>query len=336
MKHAHGLHEVHLDSAGFYAQAAWGGYPWSAEAYIFGLCAAYPWKRFSSLDLCVEEEVARDRIEVRERVCKTVALNLLCAKLSEDAGIGDRLMPVIQGSLPEDYIRCYDSLSGMIGEKRIIGVGSMCRRKTSGDDGIIAVVEALHRELPPGVRIHLFGLKSDGAEAVADLDDRVASIDSQAYGVTARKEANERRKLDPAFSKSNSYVAGIMANWYRGQMCRMGAPRSRTSQPGFVFPASEAAPRTVLEALELHARRQINDLIEQGELDHDQIVSHHTLQGWMADWSLPHGVHSADPYISQDQLPPELREAHAGWEHEESATWLVEDDLHSHVTMGVA
>lgn len=335
MRHSHGLREIHLDSAGFHAQAAWGGYPWTPEAYVFGLCAAFPWTRFSSMDLCVEEEVARDRIEVRERIAKTVALNLLCQSLSRDAGIDDRLMPVIQGSLPDDYLRCYDSLSGMIGENRVIGVGSMCRRRTTGEDGIISVVEALDRELPAGVTLHLFGLKSDAAETVAGIDRRIASIDSQAYGVTARKEATERRRRDPAFSKTNVFVSGIMANWYRGQKRRMASPRERTLQPGFCFPTAEMGPRTVMDALEMHARREINDLIEQGEMDHDRIVCHHTLDGWMSDWILPEGVKMTDPYLSEDQLPPELRSSAEPWQSDDpSRLWPVEDEFHDHETMG--
>lgn len=333
MRHADGLREIHLDSAGFHAQAAWGGYPWTPEAYVHGLCAAYPWTRFSSMDLCVEEEVARDRIEVRERVAKTVALNHACQRLSADLGIQDRLMPVIQGSLPEDYLRCYDSLSAMIGEERVIGVGSMCRRRTTGDDGILAVVEALHRELPRGVTLHLFGLKSDAAEAVADLDGRVASIDSQAYGVTARKEAGERRRREPEFSKSNEFVAGIMADWYRGQHRRMKTPRRQVQQSGFSFPAAETPPATVMDMLLTMARREINDLIEQGEMDHDSIVAHHMLDAWISDWDLPDGVLHHDVYRGESQLPPELR-SDGDDENRDVPPWLVEDDLHEHDTIG--
>lgn len=333
MRHAGGLREVHLDSAGFHAQAAWGGYPWTPEAYIHGLCAAYPWTRFSSMDLCVEEEVARDRIEVRERVAKTVALNRTCQRLSCDLGIDDRLMPVIQGSLPDDYMRCYDSLSSMIGESRVIGVGSMCRRQTGGEDGIVAVIEALHRELPPGVRLHLFGLKSDAAEAVADLDRRIASIDSQAYGVTARKQAGERRRADPGFSKSNAFVADIMAQWYRGQTRRMAAPRRHVRQGGFSFPSTDASPVTVMDVLEDRARRQINEMIEDGEMDHDSLVSHHLLSSWISDWSLPDGVRHGDVYVSEMQLPEDVRQDLCGVAHE-TPPWLTEDDLHEHDLIG--
>lgn len=327
MRHAGGLVDVDLDSAGFHAQAAWGGFPWTPETYVLGLCAAYPWRRFSSMDLCVEEEVAADRIEVRERVAKTVALNMRCSALAADVGIQDRLMPVIQGSLPEDYLRCYDALSGMIGDERVIGVGSMCRRGTGGENGIVAVVEALHRELPKGVRLHLFGLKSDGAEAVADMDGRVASIDSQAYGVTARRRAAERRATDPGFSKTNVFVAEVMEEWYRGQVRRLTRPRAYRVQPMLPFGSCETQGRTVMDVMEDHARRQINGLVEEGEMGHDCLVTDALIASWMSDWDLPDGVSASDRYVSPGQLPCDIAdlEPDAG-----PAPWLVEDDLYEH------
>src|SRR3546814_3065446 len=48
--------EAWLDSAGFVAMNLTNGFLWSPEEYIFGLCAAYPWARFSSLDQCRSEE----------------------------------------------------------------------------------------------------------------------------------------------------------------------------------------------------------------------------------------------------------------------------------------
>lgn len=104
------LDEIWLDSAGFTMMFLENGYPWSPERYIFGLCAQYPWTRFASLDLCVEEEICHDRIEVGERISKTVALNYKGQMLANDVGIGDRLMPVIQGANADDYLRCFDAL----------------------------------------------------------------------------------------------------------------------------------------------------------------------------------------------------------------------------------
>jgi hypothetical protein len=118
------LEELWLDSAGFTMMFLENGYPWTPEMYIFGLCAQYPWTRFASMDLCVEQEVARDRIEVNERVSKTINLNYKCQNLANEAGIGDRLMPVIQGANADDYLRCFEALEPMVGEERVIGVGS--------------------------------------------------------------------------------------------------------------------------------------------------------------------------------------------------------------------
>jgi hypothetical protein len=306
MRHADGLASVDLDSAGFHAMAAWGGFPWTPREYILDLCALHPFRRFSSMDMCVEPEVAADRDEVRERISRTIALNRECLMWSREAGIDNRLMMVIQGSNSDDYLRCFDAMHAMIGDEAVIGVGSMCRRKAGGDDGIVSIVDGLDRRLPKGVRLHLFGLKSDGAEAVAMLDPRVASIDSQAYGVSARRRASEIRKADPAFSKSNEFVAGIMAQWWTSQCARMARGAKATLQSSLpMFADAERRPASVYEALMIKARGEVNALIEQGEMEHDQIVSDSLLADWVQDWyeDLPDGVSPTDDYLGTHQLP---------------------------------
>lgn len=286
LKNAEGM-EVHLDSAGFVAMSLHKGFPWTPEQYIFGLCAAYPWASFASLDQCVEPEIAPNRFEVQERISKTINLNKTCQMLANDAGIGDRLMPVIQGATADDYLRCYAALQNLIGDDRTIGVGSMCRRNVAGDDGIIAIVDRLHRELPAGIRLHLFGLKSQGAECVADLDDRVASIDSQAYGFRARAIANERRKDEPSFSKTNVFVSEVMEKWYRGQVARMANPRLRPVQSSLDFGSPVEKPTSPYpwHEYEVRARAEINALIEEMQLDADEIVSDAMILAWMSDMS---------------------------------------------------
>lgn len=306
MVHAEGLASVDLDSAGFHAMAAWGGFPWTPSSYILDLCAAYPFRRISSMDLCVEAEVAHDRDAVRERISKTIALNRECRSLAIDAGIGDRLMHVIQGATADDYLRCFDAMSGMIGDEAVIGVGSMCRRKAGGDNGIVAIVDQLDRRLPEGVRLHLFGLKSDGAEAVAMLSPRVASIDSQAFGVRARRIANDERARDPSFSKTNTFVAGVMETWWTNQVARMERGRGAVLQASLPMPPHpETPPRTIFDALLVRARAEMNQLIEDGELDADELCSDTTLLQWVQDWydDLPDGVSPGDAYVGMDQLP---------------------------------
>src|SRR3546814_13574336 len=70
LKNADGT-EAWLDSAGFVAMNLTNGFLWSPEEYLFGLCAAYPWARFSSLEQCVEPEIAPNRFIDAERMERT-------------------------------------------------------------------------------------------------------------------------------------------------------------------------------------------------------------------------------------------------------------------------
>lgn len=301
--------EIHIDSAGFVAMAMHGGYFWSPESYVLDLCTHPAIKRFSSMDLCVEQEVANDRHEVEERIAKTINLNFACNRLACEAGVEDKLMPVIQGATADDYIRCFDRISGIVRPGATIGVGSMCRRPTKGPDGSTAVLEVLDRELPKDVRLHLFGLKSDGAEAACIFGDRIDSVDSQSYGIRARRIANDERAKDPSFSKTNEFVAKVMTNWYHGQMSRLTNPRPFMTQPELAMPAKHQ-PASLLDVMERVARAELNELIAEGALDHDQMIGGRMLEecvlGMACD--LPEGVKMTDPWRGLHQLPAELIE----------------------------
>ena len=325
--------ECHLDSAGFVAMSRYGGYEWHVDAYM-ELAAAHPWKRFSSMDLCVEPSIARDRTKVLDRIAGTVALNNQCRRRARELGISDRFMPVIQGYTHEDYWRCIDRMHWAAGHD-VIGVGSMCTRHVRGVNGIVHIVSMLDRFLPPGVRLHLFGLKSDGAEAVRGLDHRVASVDSQAYGTEARQRANKirtgrkrGRKIctssasdtsdlfggqasnpepagNPDFSKSNAFVASIMEEWATRQVQRL-------RKPGFSF--QDSLPIAVGEAplkrgsweWAMHiARCRLRNLIQSGELEPD-----HMDERWVFEMA-------GDIYAGEDEGSDFDND---GWEHPTSET----------------
>lgn len=297
--------EVHVDSAGFVVMSIMGGFPWTAESYVGELATHPAIARFSSLDLCVEPEIAPDAYETAERVSKTIRLNRLVARLAEDEGIRHKLMPVIQGADADQYLRCFEGISDLVRDGETIGVGSMCRRPTRGPDGSMAIIERLDRELPPGVRLHLFGIKGDGAEAACAFGDRIDSVDSQSYGVRARRMANDERRCDPAFSKTNAYVADVMAGWYRGQVARLSNPRPQPVQAGLEIGSTPWRPRTVLDALERISREGFNDLIENGDLEHDQIIGGRMLEEDVMELirDLPTGVSPGDAWTGRHQLP---------------------------------
>lgn len=296
--------EVHLDSAGFVAMALRGGYDWSPESYVHELASHRNIARFSSMDMCVEPEVAPDRETVKDRIVRTISLNRRCAAAARDAGSFDRFMPVIQGATAEDYVSCYEAVESLVPDHGTIGVGSMCRRKTLGADGSIAIVEALDANLPEGVTLHLFGVKSDSYEAMAMFGGRVSSVDSQAYGTRARCIANERRREDPDFSKTDAFVAKVMNHWFERQSARLSAPRAFPSQ-GHLSLTEVDRPRTVLDAAERLARQQMRDLIDEGALDFDAMMGPRLLEEWTCDilTQLPEGVGPMDPYRGDWQMP---------------------------------
>lgn len=191
LANARGLASLDLDSGGYVAMSRYNGIPWSVDEYMT-LAASYPFRRFASLDYCTEEGVARDREEVLDRISRTIRANRDCRMRAADLGIADRLMPVIQGRLPSDFERCLDALPVSMTPGTVIGIGSMCRRRLFGPEGLIAVFEHIDRILPEGVMCHGFGVKGDCLPYLRGLEHRICSLDSQAFGTAARYDANKR------------------------------------------------------------------------------------------------------------------------------------------------
>lgn len=174
--------DVALDSAGFTAWAHYGDFPWTVEAYV-RLAACRPWAWWAQMDACCEPEIARSPDAVRLRQAETIRLLHECRRESARVGIQDP-MPVLQGWTPADYVWHADQLD--LRAESMVGVGSVCRRHVWGPNGLVAVVDALDRCLPDGVALHLFGVKSEGMSVLA-LHPRVASVDSMAWDVEARR-----------------------------------------------------------------------------------------------------------------------------------------------------
>ena len=273
LANAHGLASIDLDSAGFVLAVRERGIPWTIDDYI-ALASSHPFRRFASVDLCVEQAVAHDRDEVLDRIARTIQLNRACHIRACDAGIAHRFMPVVQGRLPEDYIRSFEAIADLIQLGQPLGVGSMCRRHLHGPEGLIAVIELLDRRLPKTLQLHLFGVKGSALPSLAAFGDRVASIDSQAYGVAARQSA-----LMSGQSKTNRFVADHMARWTGRQLDRLREP-VRAVQQMLDLPIGQPRNSDPWEQALTSARQQIRDLIEQGEIGFEQIT-----EAWVVEWA---------------------------------------------------
>jgi len=212
-----------LDSAGFVAMARYGGYPWTLDQYV-DLGALEGWDWWAAMDYCCEPEIAGDAAEVRRRVeltAKTLG-DMIAAVDSlreEGAHWASWPMPVIQGWTADSYCRSVELTDRELGGDwpQLVGLGSVCRRRLHGPDGLLAVFDALDRELPPGVRVHLFGVKSHALSHLGK-HPRLASVDSQAWDFQARIDARRN-----GVSNTLAHRAKALGTWYGRQLERLEA-----------------------------------------------------------------------------------------------------------------
>lgn len=250
-----------LDSAGFVAAVHYGDYRWTIENYL-DLVEAHPWTWWASMDYCCEPQVAKDRPLRLLRIAATANMLGRCRRLAQARGLS-MPMPVLQGWTAEEYVMSAELLP--IPEwPDLIGIGSVCRRNVHGPDGILAILEALDPVLPPHVKVHLFGVKS---QALAKLIDhpRLMSVDSMAWDVAAR---NERRT-----GRDMAYRIGHMETWAEKQLAiaqTRGGDAAETTQQS-LFPPEQFSRREfsseaelALEALAL----QYCDLLLSGDLEY--------------------------------------------------------------------
>lgn len=274
LANAQGLASLDLDSAGYTLMAKYGGFPWSIRSYM-QLASSYPFRRIAAADYCCEIEIAADRHEVLDRISRTIRTNRESRVIAMDMGIADRLMPVLQGRIPTDYERCADALAMSILPGGIVGIGSMCRREIHGPQGLLAVIEHLDRILPKSVRLHAFGVKGSALPWLKTFSHRIASIDSQAWALQAR-----HRALRLGVSKTDAFSADEMQRWLSAQHDILNQPPRRSEHSYAPDLQLHERPSDPWQAAIAEARSQIRDLIESGDLDHDEIS-----EGWIHQWA---------------------------------------------------
>lgn len=223
-----------LDSAGFVAMVQ-GGYRWTVSEYVEWVVTnggrsemPFPWEWWSAMDYCCEEAIAPNRAEVARRIQLTTESyrETLC-ELDHwrEEGVTDvpDPLPIVQGRTPADYIRSLRSLEAVLleadrpGLPSLIGVGSVCTREIQGPEGLLPVVEALAGAVPPGARLHLFGVKGEALPLLARrVPGLVESVDSMAWDFRARREARAARQ--PSTVDHRAYW---MRRWVETQQGRL-------------------------------------------------------------------------------------------------------------------
>lgn len=226
-------------------------------------CLPFPWDWWAAMDYCCEQEIAPNRLEVERRMNLTVETYKETLETVHDFWYEGwdwftmlpRPMPTLQGRRPADYLWSAERISEVWrrrpmtdteemeeeetgdgrGEEilpRLVGVGSVCGREVDGPEGLLSVLEALHKELPPYVKLHLFGAKGEVLRYLHHFPDRVESIDSMAWDTAARRAAGKIRKkqgiFDPQhpefFSCDMDFRRKHMRDWYQAQVRKLKRP----------------------------------------------------------------------------------------------------------------
>lgn len=240
-----------LDSAGFVAAAHYGDYRWTVEEY-FDLVQSYPWTWYAAMDYCCEPDIAADRPLRLLRIAATAFMYGRCAREARARGL-PAPMPVLQGWTPAEYVQAAEWIP-LIEWPELVGIGSVCRRAVHGPDGILAILDAVDRVLPPHVKLHLFGVKSSALDYLAS-HPRIASVDSMAWDVAARAERRTGRDM--------AFRIGHMQAWAERQQRIASAPRQIGAQALLFDPAEfgglTSTEETILEALALRYAELVMD-----------------------------------------------------------------------------
>lgn len=123
--------------------------------------------------MCEPDMLRRTGLSLAEHQRRTVRSYLELRDLAPEIP----LLPALQGHTGDDYLACadlYDRHGVDLAGLRLVGLGSVCRR--SGTAELEQVIEYITARLP-GVNLHGYGVKSEGA-VLSCL--RMRSLDSQA------------------------------------------------------------------------------------------------------------------------------------------------------------
>jgi hypothetical protein len=219
-----------LDSGGFTALLLDGGYTMTAAQYAEAV-AGYA-VRLGGLDfaapmdwMCEPFMVERTGLSVAEHQHRTVASYLELRALAPDLPF----IPVVQGWQLADYLAClelYASAGVDLAALPRVGLGSVCRRQSTGQIAVI-VTELARR----GLRLHGFGIKTSG------LCRAAGSAATPAERRSSSRHSRPGRDCDRTWPASRR----------QARNSSMSSPlTSRASRPRVLKPAAQAGDLTGL------------------------------------------------------------------------------------------
>lgn len=123
--------------------------------------------------MCEPTILAKTRSTVAEHQRRTVD-NFMRLR----SELGPLVIPVLQGWVVDDYLRCAEMYPIDLAAEPLVGVGSVCRRHSTHD------AARIFRALD-GLNLHGFGVKTDG---LYNYGECLVSADSMAWSSRGRRE----------------------------------------------------------------------------------------------------------------------------------------------------
>jgi hypothetical protein len=195
-----------MDSGAFSTIQRHGGYPEPVEAYAslirrFAGCGTLL-AAVSQDYMCEPFMLAKTGLTIKDHQRLTIERYddlLRC----DTAGV--RIMPVLQGYDPADYVAHLRAYGDRLTPRMWVGVGSICKRNSS-PVAIENVLRAIKRERPD-LRLHGFGVKLTALNSWL-VRKCLFSADSMAWSFAARREG--RNQNDAAEAQSYAKKVSII------------------------------------------------------------------------------------------------------------------------------
>lgn len=173
---------VAIDSGGFTEVTMLGGWQTTPDDYVALVrrvtreLGTVEWAAIQDW-MCEDVALRSTGLTVADHQRLTVESYLTLLDLAPEI----RWLPVLQGQVLDDYLRCVDLYDGVgvdLRAHQLVGLGSVCRRQATNE--IRVIVGGIAGR---GLRLHGFGVKAMGLRAIGDL---LGSADSLAWSFDGR------------------------------------------------------------------------------------------------------------------------------------------------------
>lgn len=186
-----------MDSGAFTEISRHGHYRNSPEAYV---AEAAKWRHCGTLEAIVTQDYMCEPF-ILEKTGLTVddhqrmTIERYDRIVAAAAPLGMRVMPVLQGWTPADYVTHLELYGERLVAGMWVGVGSVCKRNAKPE--AVAEILAAIKARRPDLRLHGFGLKAT-ALALPSVVALLESADSMAWSFSARKQGRDQNRPSEA------------------------------------------------------------------------------------------------------------------------------------------